>query len=375
MLSDIPRPLAWELYGNPLRAWLTAIAVLVGSVVVLLAARRVVIRRLERFAKATRTDFDDLVVDLLRRTRFYFIVLVALAAASLVLDLPGSVRQAVKVFAVLALCLQTITWGNGFIQFWVERYTRRSGADGKTQTTVTAFGYLARFLLWLVVLLLALDNFGINVTALVAGLGVTGVAVALAVQNILGDLLGALSIVVDKPFVVGDAIAVDQFQGTVENIGLKTTRLRSVSGEQIIISNADLLRSRIRNYKRLVERRVAFVTQVDYDTPPETVARIPGMLREFVLAQPLTRFDRSHFRGYGESALEFETVYYMLTDDYNKYMDAQQAINLAMLRRFRVEGIEFAFPTRTIITRVEGAQNGDGGAPILSASSEHTAKD
>jgi small-conductance mechanosensitive channel len=342
---------------------------------VLLAARRVVIRRLERFAKATRTDFDDLVVDLLRRTRFYFIVLVALAAASLVLDLPGSVRQAVKVFAVLALCLQTITWGNGFIQFWVERYTRRSGADGKTQTTVTAFGYLARFLLWLVVLLLALDNFGINVTALVAGLGVTGVAVALAVQNILGDLLGALSIVVDKPFVVGDSIAVDQFQGTVENIGLKTTRLRSVSGEQIIISNADLLRSRIRNYKRLVERRVAFVTQVDYDTPPETVARIPGMLREFVLAQPLTRFDRSHFRGYGESALEFETVYYMLTDDYNKYMDAQQAINLAMLRRFRVEGIEFAFPTRTIITRVEGAQNGDGGAPILSASSEHTAKD
>jgi small-conductance mechanosensitive channel len=375
MLSDIARSLAWEFYGNPLRAWLVALAVFVGGVALLLAARNLAVRRLERFAQSTRTDFDDLVVDMLRRTRFYFLVLVALAAASLALQLPGPTRQAIRVLTVLALCLQTIAWGNGFIQFWVDHYTRRSGADGTTQTTVTALGYLARFVLWLVVLLLALDNFGVNVTALIAGLGVTGIAVALAVQNILGDLLGALSIVVDKPFVVGDAIAVDQFQGTVENIGLKTTRLRSVSGEQIIISNADLLRSRIRNYKRLVERRAAFVTQVDYDTPPETVARIPGMLREFVLAQPLTRFDRSHFRGYGESALEFETVYYMLTDDYNKYMDAQQAINLAMLRRFRVEGIEFAFPTRTIITRVEGAQNGDGGAPILSASSEHTAKD
>jgi small-conductance mechanosensitive channel len=237
----------------------------------------------------------------------------------------------------------------------VERYTvRKVNVDGATATTVTALGYLARMVFWLVILLLALDNFGVDVTTLVTGLGITGIAVALAVQNILGDLLGALSIVVDKPFVVGDTINVDTFTGTVEHIGLKTTRVRSLSGEQIIFSNADLLKARIRNYKRLVERRVVFVTAVRYDTPREKLTRIPAMLKELVLAHQPVRFDRSHFRGFAESALEFETVYFVLTDDYLRYMDIQQAINLEILRRFEQEEIEFAFPTRTIVYKVEG---------------------
>src|SRR5215212_169704 len=364
LLSDFVRALDWEFYDNPLRAWLTALAVLVGGVAALLLLKQVVVKRLERFAKHTATSLDDLAVDILQRTRVYFIVLVALRAAALTLTLPESVQRGIYLATIVAVCLQAVRWGNGVINFWVERYTtQKAGTDAATVTTVTALGYLGRILLWAFILLVALDNFGYDVTALITGLGITGIAVALAVQNILGDILASLSIVIDKPFVVGDYIVVDQYQGTVENVGLKTTRVRSLSGEQIIFSNGDLLKARIRNFKRLVERRASFVTGVNYGTPPDLVGRIPAMLREIVSAQPHVRFERSHFRGYGESALECETVYFMLTDDYNKYMDTQQTINLGILRRFEAEGIDFAFPTRTIITRVEGTPIPSDGAP------------
>ena len=249
--------------------------------------------------------------------------------------------------------LQIARWGNGAITFWIEGHGRRSAADGHGATTIAAFAVLARIVLWVVILLTALGSLGVNITALVTGLGVGGIAVALAVQNILGDLFAAFSIVVDKPFVVGETIHVDTFIGTVENIGLKSTRLRSLSGEQVIISNADLLKSRIRNYKRMRERRASFVLGLTYDTPAETMARVPVMLREIVEAQPDTRFDRSHFLTWSDSALQVETVYYILSPDYTVYANIQQAINLEVLRRFAAERIQFAFPTRTTIVRQE----------------------
>jgi small-conductance mechanosensitive channel len=378
MNLDLLAPLDWRFYGNPLSAWLIAFGIVVGGVGALLVAKRIVVSRLDRIAGRTPTALDDLVVDVLRRTRVYFLVALAVVGASYALVLPLPVRGAIRNVAVVALCLQAARWGNGIISFWVDRYTLQrltTGAiDGATATTVTALGYVGRLVLWLVILLLALDNFGVNVTALIAGLGITGIAVALAVQNILGDLLGTLSIILDKPFVVGDFIVVDQYMGTVENVGLKTTRVRSISGEQIILPNGDLLKARIRNFKRLVERRVVFVTNVSYDTPADVVERIPGMLREIVTRQSPVRFDRSHFRGYGEAALELETVYYVLSDDYNRYMDIQQAINLAILRRFAAERIDFAFRTRTIITRTDGVMPSEMAA-VLAASSEQGAKD
>jgi small-conductance mechanosensitive channel len=348
-------PAGWRFYGNPASAWVVALAIFAASLAVLFVTRRILVRRLGKWAARTANDLDDLVVDLLRRTRRYFIVMVSVTAGSLALVLPAGTRAGLRTAMVIALCLQSVAWGNGVIQFWVDRYTvRRANVDGATTTTVAALGYVARMVFWLVILLLALDNFGVDVTTLVTGLGITGIAVALAVQNILGDLLGALSIVVDKPFVVGDAISVDQFTGTVEHIGLKTTRVRGLGGEQIVFSNADLLKARIRNHRRLVERRVSFVSGLSYETPRAKVERVPGMLRDIVLSQQPVRFDRSHFRSFGESALEFETVYFVLTDDYNRFMDIQQAINLEVLRRFEQEDISFAFPTRTIVYKLEG---------------------
>ncbi|HSB55513.1 MAG TPA: mechanosensitive ion channel family protein, partial [Gemmatimonadales bacterium] len=208
-----------------------------------------------------------------------------------------------------------------------------------------------RSLLWVVLVLLVLDNLGVNISTLMAGLGIGGVAIALATQNILGDLFASLSIVLDKPFVVGDFIVVGDLMGTVERVGLKTTRLRSLSGEQLIFANADLLGSRVRNFKRMSERRVLFDLGVTYETQAATLSRIPAMLREIVDAERGVRFDRAHLRSFDASAVTFEVVYYILDPDYNRFMDTQQRINLAIFRRFEAENVEFAYPTQTLYVR------------------------
>ena len=221
---------------------------------------------------------------------------------------------------------------------------------------MNALSFIARLVLWATILLLILDNLGVDITALVAGLGIGGVAIALAVQNILGDLFASLSIVLDKPFVLGDFVIVGDLMGSVENIGIKTTRVRSLSGEQLVFSNNDLLTSRIRNFGRMQERRVVFKLGVTYQTPAEKLEGIPGIIREAIEARDKTRFDRSHFASYGDFSLDFETVYYVLSADYNLYMDIQQAINLAIFRRFADEGIEFAYPTQTLFLEKEQAE-------------------
>ena len=349
------------LYDNSIGRWLWAGAILVASVLLLYVVRRVVMTRFERVARRTATQADDIVLDLLRRTRFFFVLALALQIASYIVVLDGGVRGLLHKAVVVAVAIQAILWGSGLVTVGITQYSRRHAeAGGTSPTTVAALSYLARFVLFLIVLVVALSNMGIQVTALITGLGVGGIAIALAVQNILGDLFGALSIVVDKPFVVGDAIAVDQFDGTVEHIGLKTTRLRAHSGEQVIISNQDLLKSRIRNFKRMAERRVVFSVNVVYGTPPEVTERVPALIAEIVRAQPNVRFDRSHLRRLGESAMEFETVYFVTTPDYNVFMDAQQAVNFAIVRRFDEAGVAIALPTRVVL--VQEGRRGNGAA-------------
>src|SRR5690606_319662 len=201
-------------------------------------------------------------------------------------------------------------------------------------------------------------------TALIASLGVGGIAVALAAQNILGDLFSSLSIMFDKPFVVGDFIIVGEELGTVEKIGLKTTRVRSLHGEQLIFSNTDLLNSRIRNFKRMYQRRIVFSIGITYEPPYEKLKEVASMLRAIVQAHDLVRFDRAHFKGFGDSSLDFEVVYWVLDSDFNKYMDIQQAINLEIFRRFEEQGIAFAYPVRTVHLR------GNQGFNAISVGSE-----
>lgn len=339
-------------YANTLRQWLIALAVLGGLFLGLSLLRRLLVRRLGILASRSSTRVDDVGVDLVRRTRGYFLFAAALFAASRFLVLTDQARGVVQLFMVVVVLLQAGRWGTGLIGFGVEHYLRRSGdADSGARATVQAVGYAARFALWAVLLVMALGAFGIDVTALITGLGIGGIAIALAVQNILGDLFAALAIVLDKPFVVGDFIIVDGVMGNVEHVGLKTTRIRSLGGEQVIISNNDLLKSRIRNYKRMEQRRVVFNVDVTYDTRPELVDRVPAIIREVVERQQSTRFDRSHFLLFAESALRVETVYWVLDPDYNRYADIQHSINVELLRRFAAEHIEFAFPSRTLYVR------------------------
>jgi small-conductance mechanosensitive channel len=245
--------------------------------------------------------------------------------------------------------VQVALWGNRGIVLWLNDYLKRTReTDAASATTMSVLGFIARVALWSILLLMILDNLGFNITALVASLGIGGIAVALALQNILGDIFASLSIAIDKPFVIGDFIVVDDILGSVEYIGLKTTRLRSLGGEQIVFSNTDLLKSRIRNYKRMYERRVVFGFGVVYQASHEQLKKIPVMAREIIEGLEKTRFDRAHFKEYGESSLNFEVVYFVQDPDYNIYMDIQQSINLSLFERFAREGIGFAYPTRTL---------------------------
>jgi small-conductance mechanosensitive channel len=357
------------LLGNSVQAWLTAGAIFAAVFLVLFAFRHLVARRLEQLASRTATIYDDAVVDLLKRTRLYFMLALALRAASVPLDVPEKFATVVRGFVWLAVLFQSARWGNGLINFWLTQWARRTG-EVPTAGAIYAFGILARSALWIVIILLALDNaLGVDITTLVAGLGITGVAVALAVQNILGDLFAALSIILDKPFVVGDVVAVDTFVGTVEHIGLKTTRIRSISGEQVIFSNADLLKSRVRNLRNMSERRVQLMVGVEYSTPPEKLRQIPNIMRQVAGDVANVRLDRAHFVGFGESALTCEAVYFITNPDYLTFMDAQQAINLALIDRFAAEGIRFAFPTRNVIlSDQKGEGNGEKGERLPSLS-------
>lgn len=332
--------------------WASAVAIALGAMILFWAVGRLVLQRLGSLASRTSTNVDDLVAELLAKTKFLFVLLVGVWAGSRPLELSDGVDRWIGEILVVGLLLQAAFWTTGVVNHFMDRYrSAEVELDPDAATAMGAVGFVVRVAIWSVFLLLALSNLGIDVTTLVASLGIGGVAVALALQNVLGDLFASLSIVLDKPFVVGDFIIVDDLMGTVEHVGLKTTRVRSLGGEQLVFSNSDLLGSRIRNYKRMQERRIVFTFGVTYDTGHDRLEEIPETVRAIVEEQERTRFDRSHFKEFGDSSLVFETVYYMLVPDYNVYMDTQQAINLEIYRRFEEAGIEFAFPTRTVHVR------------------------
>ena len=345
------------LFGNSPEEGLAAAALFVGIVGSLLVVRRLVVKRLEEFAKHTATDVDDLLVELLAKTRFFFILAVALVSASSALSEPPISGKTKDVILFLALFVQASIWTSALVAYWVKKLAARSADGHGNIAIISALAGAARVVVIIALFLMLFDGFVTDVTPLIAGLGIGGIAIALAVQAILGDLFGAVSILVDKPFQVGDFIVVDTLKGTVEHIGMKSTRVRSLGGEQIIFSNADLLKSRVRNFKRMLERRIAFTTGVVYQTEPDKLQRIPSIIREAVERQKPIRFERCHFLKFADSWLEFETVFWVLSPDYMLYADIQQNINLEIFRKFSDEGIEFAYPTTQF--RIDRGKEGD----------------
>ena len=346
---DLPGWLQYEVIDNTLLAWSTALATFVIGWFALGVARRMIRSRLQILAKRRELMPLQVAAHTVDQTKGWFLFLVAVFLGSRFLDLPPAADAALAKTVTIGLLLQMGLWATAAFTIGMRlRRERQLAIDPGAVVAMDVLGFVLRVAIWSFVFLLALDNLGIDITALVAGLGIGGIAVALAVQNILGDLFASLSIMLDKPFVVGDFLDVNGYLGSVEKIGIKTTRLRSLSGEQLIVSNADLLSSRIRNYGRMFERRVVFSLGVTYQTPADKLKRIPGMLREAIESQEKVRFDRAHFQKYGDFALLFEIVYYVTSSEYNLHMDIQQNVNLIIYERFAEDGIEFAYPTQKL---------------------------
>jgi small-conductance mechanosensitive channel len=337
------------IFQNSLVDWLLAVALAVVLFVILLSARRLVRTYHLKLLKTDRTELGEIPAEVLSRTTVLFFFVLCLFIGLKTLDKGPGAERAITSALTIALFWQAGVWMSAAAAAWLERRKRHgSTTDRAVVGSLGVIGFITRVVIWAVVALLTLDNLGIDVTALVAGLGIGGIAVALAVQNILGDLFASLSITFDRPFLVGDFLIVDDFLGSVEYIGIKSTRLRSLGGEQIIISNANLLSSRVRNYGRMLERRVVFSIRVTFETPAEKLEQIPGLIKAAIAENQDTRFDRSHFAAYGAASLDFETVYYVLSPDYNRYMDIQQAINLRLHREFEKLGVKLAYPTQKL---------------------------
>lgn len=338
---------AW--HANDLYDWSIALLIVLGVLAGLALLRYGAARLFTMLVRRTATRPDGIAMQVLGATRLWLLFPFALYVGASAVELPQKLDHLIDVVLVVALLLQTGLWINSSVSAWLRQQIElRRGVDSEGITALALLGFASRVAVWALTLLLILNHLNFDITALVAGLGIGGVAIALAVQNILGDLFASLSIMLDKPFVIGDFIVVGELRGTVEYIGIKTTRVRSLDGELIVFSNADLLKSRVRNFKRMQERRIAFSVGVTYQTKADILARIPRLLREAVESQQKTRFDRAHFKTYGDFALIYEVVYYVLSPEFNVYMDIQQAINLDIYKRFENEGIVFAYPTQTV---------------------------
>jgi small-conductance mechanosensitive channel len=348
-LSELP------IFTNSLTAWLTAASVAIGVFFLLLGLRGMVRRYHEKLRSTQRMEILEIPAQVLGRTTVLFFAILALYAGLQPLTIGPQSASLFDSAITIGLFWQAGIWAVAAASAWLTRKRQASlPTDKAIAGSLGIIGFIVNVIIWALVVLLTLDNLGVNITALVAGLGIGGVAVALALQNILGDLFASLSITLDRPFVLGDFLIVDDFLGSVEYIGIKSTRLRSLSGEQIIMSNGDLLKSRVRNYGRMSERRVVFATTLAYETPIEVIAQIPAVIKAIVEEQENTRFDRSHFQKHGASSIDFETVYYVLSADFNKYMDIQQSINIRLHRKVAELGAAFAYPMQRLLIQQAG---------------------
>jgi small-conductance mechanosensitive channel len=335
--------------GNSLLRWIIAAGVIVGVYFALMLLHRLAQGRYRRLAATPQAEFLETPLQIASQTTVVFRVVASVTLAMLILELPERAGRALLTLFTIVAFWQLGLWATTAVRASLIR--KRQFALEHDRAAASSLGiidFLSKITIWSLVLLLTLDNLGIEIQPLLAGLGIGGIAVALAAQSILGDLFASLSIALDRPFLVGDSLTVDTFSGTVEYIGIKSTRLRGVDGEQIIIPNANLLGSRVRNNARLRERRVLYTISVDQQTPREQLQKIPRQLRALIESQHDVRFERAHFAKISATSFDFEAVYFVLTPDYGRHMDILQDVNLRLIEVLEKDGIEFAYPSQRL---------------------------
>ena len=336
-------------YGNSLAGWIIAGLVASAAWVSLTLVRRLIASRYRRYSAGGHPTPVRLIFYLLGNTKQFLVLALAFYAGQEDLSFPPKEQHIIDNAVLMLFLLQVGLWAGRTLKFYLEVKEMERGPDRVFAGSLDIINFVAQMLIWSLLVLVALENLCVNITALLAGLGVGGVAVALALQNVLGDLFASLSIALDKPFMVGDTLTIDTFTGAVERIGIKSTRLRSDTGEQIILSNADILKSRVRNFGRASEQRALATIRVDYATPDETLKDIPKLLETIVREQANARFDRCHLKVLGEYCLQFELAYFVEHPKINPLLDLQQAVNFRILEEFRRLGVEFAYPAQRVV--------------------------
>ena len=320
-----------------------------GSLLILHIGKILISRRIKKARERAGLSIDHPVSLQIEKRIAPMLYCIAIYLSVQVLTLGASLDKIVNVLFLIALGFFTIRLVVLLLNLFVERRWVLKEEDPSKLQTIRGIAAVAKIAVWALAVFLLLDNLGVNISSLLAGLGIGGIAIALAAQTILGDLFSAFVIYFDRPFEVGDFIAIDNFSGAIEHIGIKTTRIRSLSGEEMVFSNTDLTKSRLRNYKRMNQRRVNFKIGVTYDTKVDNLKAIPDLIAGIIRGIGDTNFDRAHFSAYGDFSLVFEVVYYVTTSDYLRYMDIQQEINLKLKEAFDDRGVEFAFPTQTLL--------------------------
>ncbi len=346
-MFDYNKILATSLWNNTIQDYLVALGILVGFLVVFKLFKSIVLVRIKKWSKKTKTDIDDELVAMIEKIPGFAYLYVAFYISLYSLNIHSTFENVAAALLIILIFYWATQAASNLIEFILYKHAKGEKGAHKTNAYF-AINLVAKIVLWSTGLLLVLSNLGVNISALVASLGIGGIAIALAVQNILGDLFSSFSIYFDKPFEIGDFIIVGDHMGTVKKIGLKTTRIAALEGEEIVISNSELTSTRVRNFKKMKKRRILFEIHATYDTTNEQMKAMPKMIEKTIKKVKLCDYDRAHFKEFGDSGLIIEVVYFLESGDYKVYMDTRQEINMGIKEAFEKEGIKMAFPTRTI---------------------------
>ncbi len=335
---------SYQLSGNTLGQFSTALIVFFAILLGIKIFRNIFLRRFTTLTEKTSSQWDDIALSVAQKISNIFFLLFALfISVEFFVVLQPKIEHLIQSAFIISLAYEILKIGQAVMYWGLKR-----SSIGKNKTSLQGVKLVANIALWALGALVVLDNLGFDISTLAASLGIGGIAIALAAQNILSDLFSSFTIYFDKPFQVGDYIVIGAHEGTVEKIGLKTTRIKALRGEELVISNKELTESRVQNFKKLKTRRVEFKFGVTYNTPSRKLKLIPKIVEEVIEKIELAEFVRAHFHSFDDSSLGFIVIYRVLTGEKMDHMDTQETVNLGILERFEAEKIEMAFPTRTI---------------------------
>lgn len=304
-----------------------------------------VVHKLSAYSAKTENVIDNAIVEVLSSTSKLTFVIFSVLIGVRYIDLPLKWTDILGHVTYIVIGVQLAVWCTKVVKFWANNHATKNDYNEHNIVINSIFSWALITFVWAILLLFSLDNFGVNITALVASLGIGGIAIALAMQTILGDLIASLSIGLDKPFEIGDYIVFGNVAGNVEKVGLKTTHIRSLNGEQIICSNTEILKNTIQNFKRMDKRRVVLKFGVSYATDPNLLIKISNLIKQIIEGIDKTRFERAHFNNFASCTLDYEVVYHIDNADFGLYMDIQQTVNIELMKGLKTLEVKFSIPT------------------------------